>query len=97
VFGDGFEHAPAITLPLTADASEAVLDLAALKTPPGEYQIAFYGGAVVKYQQPQEPVVAAAGGAGTLKKTSAAANTKDIAEIIVSEPIAIRVTPPETK
>ena len=57
----------------------AVLDLAALKTPPGDYLIAFYGSAVAKYrQQPAE-------------------QPKDIVDIVVSEPIAIRVKPAETK
>ncbi|CAK9059470.1 Uncharacterized protein SCF082_LOCUS31505, partial [Durusdinium trenchii] len=37
-------------VPLTEDASEAVIDFGALKTPPGDYQIAFYGSAVAKYR-----------------------------------------------
>ena len=44
---------------LDADQSEAVLDLAALKTPPGDYLIAFYGSAVVKYRYNPETVAVA--------------------------------------
>lgn len=49
-WGCGIGNVPAFDAPLNADASEAVLDLAALKTPPGEYVIAFYGSAVAKYR-----------------------------------------------
>ena len=49
-FGTGFEGVPRFDVSLDADQSEAVLDLAALKTPPGDYLIAFYGSAVVKYR-----------------------------------------------
>lgn len=50
-YGAGFERVPAFDASLTSDESQAVLDTAALKTAPGEYQIAFYGSAVVKYQE----------------------------------------------
>lgn len=49
-FGAGFEKVPSFEVPLTEDASEAVIDFGALKTPPGDYQIAFYGSAVAKYR-----------------------------------------------
>jgi len=58
-FGSGFEHAPAFDASLSEDASEAVLDLAALKTPPGDYVIAFYGSAVAKYRDNPEAVTVA--------------------------------------
>ncbi|QDT41904.1 hypothetical protein Pan241w_19840 [Gimesia alba] len=58
-YGAGFEKVPAFDAPLTADKSQAVLDLAALKTRPGEYKIAFYGYAVVKYQEDLEAVAEA--------------------------------------
>ncbi|WP_145176879.1 serine protease [Gimesia aquarii] len=58
-FGAGFERVPAFDAPLKAESSEAVLDLAKLKTPPGEYQIAFYGYAVAKYQENLEAVASA--------------------------------------
>jgi hypothetical protein len=149
--GAGFEKTPKFDLPLAADSSEAVLDLASLKTPPGDYLIAFYGGAVAKYRynpsavaiaeashvEAQQAVAsleseakklaeAAESAAGEEKlkvdaaiktlaatqKTLAAAvdaaakrvkvatdqaKPKDIVDIIVSEPIAIRVIPAETK
>lgn len=48
-FGEGFKQHPRFDVSLAADRSEAVLDLAALKTPPGDYVVAFYGSAVAKY------------------------------------------------
>lgn len=57
--GDGFEANPAFDAPLDAENSEAVLDLAKLKTPPGEYLIAFYGSAVAKYRYDPDAVTAA--------------------------------------
>lgn len=149
--GAGFERAAAITLPLTADSAEATLDLAALKTPPGDYLIAFYGSAVAKYRHRPDAVAAAdeavqqataavanieaelktlmeASAAATpenkpsadeavvaakakqqaataalkvatdqQKKVTDAAQPRDIADIVVSEPIAIRVLPAESK
>jgi len=146
--GEGFENVPRFDVPLSADTSEAVLDLAALNTPPGDYLIAFYGSAVAKYRYNPEAVTAAesnhkkaeeeaatiasdvkrltdeAAVAAVEKKveadtavanatarkqvadaavTSAAEKLKvatdqaaprDIAEIVVSEPIAIRVKAP---
>ena len=58
-FGTGFEQLPPFNVPLTADFSEAVIDLAAMKTPPGEYLIGFYGSAVAKYRRHPERVAAA--------------------------------------
>jgi len=58
-FGPGFEGVPAFDASLTAESSEAVLDLAKLKTPPGDYTIAFYGSAVAKYRYNVEAVSAA--------------------------------------
>ena len=150
-FGAGFEHVPAFDAPLNADASEAVLDLATLKTPPGDYVIALYGGAVAKYryhpaavtaaeavlqeaqqeamalaatakelaeaaktatddqkvqaekaaqdaatkQQSAEAAVAAAD--KQLQEATAKTQPKDIVDIVVSTPIAIRVKPVEKK
>ena len=133
--GAGFDRVPAFTLPLTADQSEAVLDLAALKTQPGDYLIAFYGGAVAKYRHNPEAVplaeavvkkattdvttieaelkkttddakaaaevtarLNAAKAALTaaneqLKQATANAQPRDIVDIVVSEPITIRVKP----
>ncbi|MFO0906369.1 MAG: serine protease [Pirellulales bacterium] len=75
--GAGLERLPQFDITLTSDKAEAVIDVAALKLPPGEHWFAFYGGAVAKYREP--------------KKDSTAAPPTDIVDIIVSEPIAIRV------
>ena len=48
--GNGFESVKELEIPLNAPVTEAVIDLAALKTPPGEYTLAFVGGAVTKYR-----------------------------------------------
>ncbi|MBS0201376.1 MAG: serine protease [Planctomycetes bacterium] len=149
--GAVFDRAPAFDIQLTADTSQAVLDTAALKAPPGDYLIAFYGGAVAKYRHHPEEIPVAEEArrkveqelmaieaevtklteaakaataenkpeadklveAATAKQKSAAAalvaatarvkqvtdaaNPRDIADIVVSEPIAIRVTPAEQK
>lgn len=149
--GAGFDRNPAFSLPLTADSSQAILDLAALKTPPGDYLIAFYGGAVAKYRHRPDAIitaeeakkkaeqdaatieaelkqlveaaksatsekkpeadkavematarqkVAAAAvvtAADKLKKATETAQPRDIVDIVVSEPIAIRVNPAEKK
>ena len=58
-FGAGFEGVPQFDVSLDADQSEAVLDTGALKTPPGDYLIAFYGSAVVKYRYNPDAVTAA--------------------------------------
>jgi len=77
--GDGFESVPPFNVSLDALTSETTLDLAALKTPPGEYTLAFYGGAVAKYRlKPDGP-------------------PQDTVDIVVSEPITIRVKSAETK
>lgn len=58
-YGAGFEGIKEFDLPVSATATEAVIDLAALKTPPGEYTIAFYGSAVAKYSYNPDAVKAA--------------------------------------
>lgn len=137
--GAGFERVPAFELSLTADASQAVLDLATIMTPPGDYLIAFHGGAVAKYRHHLEALTAAeaahlraqqevtaleaeaqqagevdqAAAAVTarlqaarealaaaneqLMKAAAVAQPVDIVDIVVSEPIAIRIKPAEAK
>lgn len=149
--GAVFDRAPAFDVPLTADSSQAVLDTAALKAAPGDYLIAFYGGAVAKYRHHPEAVPAAeearrqaeqelmaidaelktlteaakaaavenktaadkaveaatakqkeataalAAATERLKKATQTATPTDIADIVVSEPIAIRVLPAEKK
>ena len=149
--GAGFDRTPQFDVSLTADQSQAVLDTAALKTPPGDYLIAFYGSAVAKYRHQPEAIAAAeeahkkamleltavdaelkklteAAAAATTdakpeadkavvaatarqkvaaaavaaageqaKKATAASQPRDIVDIVVSEPIAIRVQPAEKK
>ncbi len=87
--GYGFESHPKFDLPLTKDSSEAALDLAKLKIAPGDYWIAFYGSAVAKYSP--EAVAMNTAAANPSSKTA----TKDIVDIVVSKPIAIRVHPAE--
>jgi len=48
-YGSGFDGLKEFDLPVKATSTEAVIDLATLKTPPGDYTIAFYGSAVAKY------------------------------------------------
>ncbi len=48
-YGTGFEGVKEFDLPVKAAAQEAVIDLAALKTPPGDYTLAFYGIGICKY------------------------------------------------
>ena len=58
-FGAGFEGVTAFDAPLDADSAEAVIDLAKLKTAPGEYVFAFYGTAVARYRYHPEGVAEA--------------------------------------
>ncbi|MEO8495915.1 MAG: serine protease [Planctomycetota bacterium] len=113
-FGAGFEQTPSFEVSLKADQSEAVLDLAKLKMPPGDYLIAFYGSAVAKYRYNPEAVIAAEFALKQLQQQATAddvvaaatkrledarkqAQPQDIVDIVVSEPIAIRIKPAETK
>lgn len=150
ILGVGFEQSQAIDVPLTADKATVVLDLTKLKTPPGDYLIALYGGVVTKYRY-QTAVVAAeaarleaakslalleaeskklteamksapaakkaevdkackvvetkqkaavaalASAEEKVKRATVAAEPKGIVDIVVSEPIAIRVQPAVTK
>lgn len=150
-FGPGFESVPRFDLSLSSSTSEATVDLAALKTPPGEYTFAFYGAAVAKYAYDPDGVpraqrvhdvavesaktataalerlkaeaasadesakVAATAAVDHATKQKADADSKvtaaaaklksatdkavpqDTVDIVVSEPITIRVTPAEPK
>ncbi|MBS0266436.1 MAG: serine protease, partial [Planctomycetes bacterium] len=146
-----FERNPAFDVQITAPSSQAVLDLAAIKAPPGDYRIAFYGGAVARYRRYPEGIALAevalrkaeqelqmadaelkklmeaaqaaapdnkpaaeqavevarvkqkmtAGAVAVateqVKKATAAANPTDIVDIVVTEPITVRVLPAEKK
>ncbi|MDB5340476.1 MAG: hypothetical protein JWN70_6095 [Planctomycetaceae bacterium] len=149
--GAGFDQHPQFDVKISADSSEAVIDLARLKPAAGDYLIAFYGSAVAKYRHNPDAVLVAelakkkaeeeaaaidaevkklaeeAKAAATEKKAEAdkaveavtvrqktataaltaaveklkqatqAAQPVDIVDIVVSEPIAIRVKPAGTK
>ena len=149
--GAGFDRAPQFDVSLTADQSQAILDTAALKVAPGDYLIAFYGGAVAKYRHQPEAIAlaevvhkkavqelaaieaevkqrteaakvaateakaeadkaveaatakqkaaasAVTAAAEKVKQATAAAQPRDIVDIVVSEPIKIRVNPAEKK
>lgn len=150
-FGAPFDRMPQVDLDLTQEEATIELDLAALKPAPGEYVIAFYGGAVVKYQHRPDLVTAAEAAhqqaeqklkeleaevtrldelaktateaeqanleetrkrvaaereaaeaalkaaADQLKKATDAARARDIAEIIVTQPIPVKILPQESK
>ena len=145
--GAGFDRTPQFDVSLTADQSQAVLDTAVLKVAPGDYLIAFYGGAVAKYRHQPEAIAVAeeahkkamqelvtldaelkklaeaaaaatpdaakaveaatakqkavtasvAAAAEKIKQATAAAQPRDIVDIVVSEPIKIRVNAPAGK
>lgn len=138
--GADFAALPSFDVPSKAAAADLVMDLATLKTPPGEYTMALHGGVVAKYsyhpaavkqlelqqqKADQEATEAAAEvqkiakgekspdaeaaklaatermkAAQSVKTEMAkrvkaaidAATPKDIVDIVVSEPIRIRVT-----
>jgi len=94
--GAGFEKAAPFELQLTADAAEAKIDLSKLKLPPGDHTIAFYGAAVTKYapQAAEPPAAAAAATPAPAKPTKPAAAPTDIADILISEPITVRIKAP---
>jgi hypothetical protein len=48
--GEGLTGVKELEIPIKAATAEVELDFAALKTPPGEYALAFYGSAVSKYR-----------------------------------------------
>jgi hypothetical protein len=151
VIGAGFERVPGFDVSLTGDKTDLTLDLATLKTPPGDYLVAFHGGAVAKYRHHPEKVAEAeavrvqaeaelatltdaakkaeeaaqaatpenkpaatqaatesaakrkaaeaalAAAVAKVKQTTDAAQPRDIVDIVVSEPIVIRVQPLESK
>ncbi|WP_298868546.1 serine protease [uncultured Gimesia sp.] len=92
-YGDGFERVPAFDAPLTKDSSQAVLDLAVLKTAPGDYQISFYGYAVVKYRENLEAVASAKTALMQAQQEAEAltAEAKKLADVAKTAPDAQRV------
>jgi hypothetical protein len=55
-YGTTFTAMKEIDLPIKAATAEAVLDMAAMKTPPGDYTLAFSGIGVTKYRPNQDSV-----------------------------------------
>jgi hypothetical protein len=80
--GAGFERVPAFDVKFADEKTEAIVDLSALKTPPGDYLIAFYGGAVAKYRHNPEAVTAAEAALQKVKEevTTLEAESKKLAE-----------------
>ena len=84
-FGNHLKKFPVLEVPLTADETEAILDLKALKVPSGQHTVAFYGTATVKYLPPTEEPEAS--------KVDKAPKPVDTAEIIISQPFTLVVAP----
>ncbi|MCB1210377.1 MAG: PPC domain-containing protein [Verrucomicrobiales bacterium] len=78
-YGDGFTGLKEFDLPIKAATQEAVIDLAALKVPAGEYTIAFYGIGICKYVS------------GVPDAKGKPAAPTDTVDIYVSKPIRIAV------
>jgi hypothetical protein len=79
--GVGFENHPPFEVNLSGDSAETMLNLAALQTPPGDYLLTFYGAAVAKYRY---------------NHVDATSAPQDTVDIVLSTPIAIRVTSGES-
>jgi len=94
--GAGFEREPPFDVQLGADAAEARIDIAKLKLPPGDHTIAFYGTLVTKYAPAAAapPATATAATPAPAKPTKPAATPTDIADILISEPITVRIKAP---
>ena len=89
LFGDMKE----MDVPIKAATSEAVLDLAALKTPPGDYTLAFKGIGITKYHPNQDAVKMAE---EQLKKaaqevTTLTAAAKNLAGKVTTAPTAEKI------
>jgi len=87
-YGAGFEGVKEFEIPLKAGSHEVVLDLGALKTPPGEYTIAFYGGAVSRYRYNPAAVLTAEAAQKKAEQEAAAVatNAKKLADEAANAP-----------
>jgi hypothetical protein len=87
-FGAGFETVKEFDVPLQTATANATLDLAALKTPPGDYTLAFYGSAVAKYRDNPEAVQRAEAARKKAEQDAAAlaATAKTLADEVKSAP-----------
>jgi hypothetical protein len=93
--GGGLEGMPSFEFSLEenapATAQQAVVDLGKWKVTPGIHVIAFYGSAVTKYSPEAlvSPSKKANSGSDSVK-------TRDIVDLVVSEPIILQINPAET-
>lgn len=78
-YGEGFTGLKEFDLPIKAGTQDAVIDLAALKTPAGEYTIAFYGIGICKFVS------------GVPDAKGKPAAPTDTVDIFVSRPIRIAI------
>ncbi|MDF2378195.1 MAG: serine protease [Verrucomicrobiales bacterium] len=87
-YGAGFEKIPAFEIPLKSAKHDVTVDLAALKVPPGDYTIAFYGGAVAKYSYHPDAVPAAeeAKNKAETEATAAAAEAEKLTAVAAKAP-----------
>lgn len=87
-YGTGFDRLKPFEMPLKAESHDVVLDLAELKTPPGEYTVAFYGGAVAKYQYNPDAVPVAEAEQKKAKEEAdrMAAEAKKLTEAVAKAP-----------
>lgn len=81
-YGTDFAAVKEIDLPVKATTGEAVLDLAALKTPPGEYTLALFGSAVSKYRY--NPAAVALAEAAQKKAEQEAAEAAEAAKKVAA-------------
>lgn len=87
-YGAGFDSLKPFEVPLKAETHDVELDLAVLKTKPGDYTIAFYGGGVAKYRyNPKGIAIAeAAKKKAESEAAAAAAEAKKRKEAIAQAP-----------
>ncbi len=87
-YGTGFEDLKEFDLSVKDATQEAVLDLAALKTQPGDYTLAFYGNATCKYRYNPEAVALAESAQKRAEQevATAAATAKKLADEAASAP-----------
>jgi len=92
--GNGFEKVPEFEIPLKKDSQEAVIDLAALKVAPGDYTIAFIGGAVAQYSYNPAAVkqTEAAQKLAEQQAAAAAQEAKKLADAAANAPVDQKVT-----
>jgi hypothetical protein len=89
-FGTVFAGVKPIDLPIKASTADAVLDLAAMKTPPGDYVLAFSGISVVKHRANPAVVKVAEEEQkrASLEVATLTAAAKDLAEKAAKAPAA---------